>query len=104
MDDGTAGEVVASSKYWKAMSASTLDGNSEGPSTPRAPVPEVISEEQEAGAQGHGGGGGGSSRRASGGTPSTLGGAEWVSIHLDSGNVKVEASATAAEVTFMACM
>ncbi len=107
MDDGTAGEMVASCRYWKAMSTSVPDGNSEDPSTPRTPNPEannddIAGQEQYAGAEDYGGGGGGSYRQAIGGTSPTLGEVEWASIHLDSGNVKVEASASEAQVRFMA--
>ena len=51
------------------------------------------SSEREAGADGDGAG------KDAGSTPATFGGVGWAAIHLESGNVKVEASASAAEVS-----
>ena len=87
MDDGTAGEMVASGNYWKAMTERD----------------DVSGEKQDSGADsgdGDGDGRGGSTSRAGGRAASTLDEVEWASIHLETGNVKVEASATAAEARF----
>lgn len=104
MDDGTAGEMVASCNYWKAMSKNTtnkkgLDGSIEPPSNPEMSC-DNTSGEKENGGDNNGGDGGESCGGARFGTSSILGGVEWASNHLESGNVKVDTSVSAAEASF----
>eukprot|EP00752_Nemacystus_decipiens_P004955 g4508.t1 len=104
MDDGTAGEMVASCNFWEAMSATTgkpaLNDLIEQSGSKRGSDDEIITRKLRWGDNSSGGGGGGNgngARTAAGGTLETLGGVEWAAVHLESGNVKVEASARAAE-------
>lgn len=108
MDDGTAGEMVASCNYWGAMSATTskrhsryLDEQSASPET----GDEISGREQgKRGGSGDGGGGGGDGHgMAVGSSPAILCAVDWAAIRLKSGNVKVEASASAAEASHSFC-
>lgn len=116
MDDGTAGEMVASCNYWKAMSTITTNkSDSDGSSEPPTLNPETSggttssSVEKKDGGDGNGGdgdfssggGSGGDDGGASFGTSSILGGVEWASNHLESGNMKVDTSVSAAEASFV---
>lgn len=104
MDDGVAGEMVASCNYWEAMSTTTNEvnrGDSKRSASERETGDgEVVGKEHvEPGDSGDGGGDGHGFGMEAGNTPAALGGVEWAVIHLESGNVKVEASATAAEAS-----
>ena len=104
MDDGTAGEMVASYNYWEAISASTRETDSVGlaeqSASKREKDDETIARKQGRGGDGSDGGCHGDGLSvAAGRTLATLGGMEWAAVHLDSGNVKVEASASAAEAS-----
>lgn len=103
MDDGTAGEMVASCNYWEAMSATTgkpdLEDVTEQSTSKRESGDETIAREQDKGDDSSDVGGGDGLSTAAGSTLATLGGVEWAAVHLESGNVKVEASASAAEAS-----
>lgn len=88
LDDGTAGEMVASCNYWGAMRATTSKTNSEQ-------FKKQSTSKLETGAGGDG------IEKDACSTPATFGGVEWAAIHLESGNVKVEALASAAEVSYL---
>lgn len=89
MDDGTAGEMVASCNYWEAMSATVGKPDLEG-------FAAQSGSKRESGGDSRGGG----LSTAAGSTLATLGGVEWAAVHLESGNVKVDSSASAAEASY----
>ena len=94
MDDGTAGEMVASCNYWEAMSATVGKPDLEG-------FAAQSGSKRESGGDSRGGGGRGDGlSTAAGSTLATLGGVEWAAVHLESGNVKVDSSASAAEASY----
>lgn len=105
MDDGTAGEMVASRNYWKVMSTAANENNlnrpDESPSSNPNTSRDITSSEKEGPGDNNGGDGGGGGGGGMFGTSSTLGGVEWTSNHLESGNVKLDASASAVEASFV---
>lgn len=106
VDDGTAGEMVASGNYWEAMSNSTSQRSSvdlfEQSASKRETGDEITGRKQGTrGDSDDGGGGGDGCGIAAGRTPAAPDRVEWAVIHLESGNVKLKASATAAEASYL---
>lgn len=100
MDDGTAGELVASCNYWKRMSTiSTDDYSGRLDETPTSHAETDFNGNEEGSAGRNGVTDDELGVTAGARKSSTLGGVEWASNHLESGNVKVESSASAAEVS-----
>lgn len=99
MDDGTAGELVASCNYWKSMSTISTENSGRLNEAPASHAETNFNGNEEGGAGRNGVTGDELGVTAGARKSSTLGGVTWASNHLESGNVKVEASASAAEVS-----
>lgn len=111
MDDGTAGEMVASCNYWKAMSTTTSKRNSKDSDEQFASKQETGHEitgrkQDKRGDSDDGDGFGGDGfGMVAGSTPEAPCGVKWAAIQLESGNVKMEASASAVEASgFLICI
>ncbi|CAM9134053.1 unnamed protein product [Ectocarpus sp. 12 AP-2014] len=98
MDDGTAGELVASCNYWRRMSTISTDDSGRLDEAPTSHAETYFNGNEEGSAGRHGVTDDELGVTAGAKKSSTLGGVEWASNHLESGNVKVEASASAAEI------
>ncbi|CAM9255225.1 unnamed protein product [Ectocarpus sp. 6 AP-2014] len=98
MDDGTAGELVASCNYWTRMSTISTENSGRLDEAPTSHAETDFNGNEDGSAGRNGATDDKLGVTAGARKSSTLSGVEWASNHLESGNVKVETSASAAEI------